>query len=59
MNKREREIFVYTYKKVKTWLKEHPAPGHDFEHADRVARYAIRLARRHGGNIFLSALSGL
>lgn len=59
MNKREKEIYTYTYKKVKVWLKERPAPGHDFGHAERVARFAARLARAEGGNIFLATLSGL
>lgn len=59
MNKREKEIYVYTYKKVRAWFKERPASGHDFGHAKRVARYGIRLARFEGGNVFLLALTGL
>lgn len=59
MNTREKEIFAYTYKKVKAWFKDRPSPGHDFGHAERVTHFSVRLARAEGGNIFLSALSGL
>lgn len=57
--KEQQSIIKYTEKKVRDFLKFHPAPGHDYNHADRVRHFAIRLARAHGGNIFLCALSGL
>jgi putative nucleotidyltransferase with HDIG domain len=57
--KKQQSLIKHTEKKVRDFLKLHPAPGHDYSHADRVRRFAVRLARTHGGNVFLSALSGL
>lgn len=57
--KKQQSLIKHTENKVRDFLKSHPAPGHDYNHADRVRRFAIRLARAHGGNIFLCALGGL
>ncbi|OGH92257.1 MAG: hypothetical protein A2534_05045 [Candidatus Magasanikbacteria bacterium RIFOXYD2_FULL_39_9] len=57
--KEQKSIIKHTESKVRDFLKSNPAPSHDYGHADRVRLFAIRLAKAHGGNIFLSALSGL
>ena len=57
--KKQQSIIKHTEQKVRDFLKFHPAPGHDYNHADRVRKFAVRLARAHGGTIFFCALSGL
>ena len=57
--KKQKLIIRHTENKVRDFLKHNPTPGHDYNHADRVRHFAVRLARAHGGNIFLCALSGL
>lgn len=58
-SKRERIILKYTKVKTKTLFAEQPAISHGYDHAERVAKWAVEIARAHKGNIFLSELSGI
>lgn len=45
--------------RTQEWFHHFPVPAHNFDHANRVAKYAVRIASSEGGNIFLCEVSAL
>ena len=57
--KKQQEIIDYARNKIISYMGESPVAGHDANHAIRVADWAIKIAKKEKGNIFLCELGGL
>lgn len=57
-NQKEKRIIAYIKNKVRVFLSIHIVPGHDFNHAARVAAWAVKIAQAEKANVFLCELAG-
>lgn len=57
--KQQKEIINYTEERVKRFFKENPAPAHEFDHSERVRKWAVIIAKAEKANIFLCELAAL
>ncbi len=56
---REKKLIKHLESRMKALFIERPSPGHNYDHADRVRRNAVILAKAEKAAIFLSELCAL
>jgi HD superfamily phosphodiesterase len=56
---REKQLLAHATRRVKALFKERPYPAHNFDHADRVRKWAMQIAKAEKANVFLSAFIAL
>lgn len=54
--KEQQVILKYTHQRVKAFFKAVDAPGHGYDHAERVAKWAVIIAKSEKADIFLSEI---
>lgn len=59
MTKTELKILAYTKAKVRALFRAHPAPAHNFDHAERVFAHARKIAQAEETDVFLCGLAAL
>jgi len=55
----QKKLVKHIKTRVKNLFEEHPVKAHNFDHAERVRRWAVIIAKAEKVNIFLSELSAL
>lgn len=56
---KQKSIIVHARAKVKNLFVVHPVKAHGFDHAFRVANWAVQIAKGENANIFLCEMAGL
>ncbi len=56
---RQKQIIDYSRDKVKKLFTKFSAPGHGLDHANRVCKFAIKIAQNERSNIFLCEMSAI
>lgn len=57
--KRQAEIIEYARTKIHSFMEKNPAQAHGADHAMRVAKWAVQIAKKEKADIFLCELAGL
>ncbi len=55
----QKQLLRYARTMVKKMMEESPVPAHGFDHALRVSKWAVIIAKAEGASIFLSELTSL
>ncbi len=55
----QEQFLVHIKEKTKLWFERFPVAAHNFDHAERVAAYAMRIASAEKGNVFLSEVAAI
>jgi len=55
----QEQFLVHIKEKTKQWFEHFPVAAHNFDHAERVAAYAIVIASQEKGNMFLCEVAGI
>ncbi len=58
-NKNQSKLLSYVRSKVKKLFKDHPVKAHGFDHAVRVSRSAVIIAKAERADIFLSEVAAI
>ncbi len=53
----QKRLLTHVRAMVKKLFAEHPVKAHGFDHAERVANWAVMIAKAEGANIFLSEIA--
>jgi uncharacterized protein len=56
---RQKQIVNHSRNKIKKFLDKYNAPGHSFDHADRVCKFAVEIAQNEKSDIFLCEMASL
>lgn len=55
----QKKLVSHIRVKVKNLFAQYPVKAHNFDHAERVSRWAVRIAKSEKANMFLAELAGL
>lgn len=55
----QKQLLTYTKAKVRALFKEHPAPAHEYDHADRVRKHGVVIAKAEKEQVWLAELIAL
>lgn len=55
----QKRLIIYSRAKVKDLFTEYPVKAHGFDHAQRVSKWAVIIAKAEKANIFLSEISAV
>lgn len=58
-NKNQKNLLGYVRLKVKNLFKAHPVKAHGFDHAQRVSKWAVIIAKSERVDVFLSEVAAL
>lgn len=55
----QEQFLAHIKEKTKQWFEQFPVAAHNFDHAERVADYAMRIASQEKGNVFLCEVAAI
>lgn len=55
--KLQKEIIAHTKRKVADLFKKYPVKAHKFDHTERVARWAVKIAKAEKADVFLCEMA--
>lgn len=55
----QKKLIKHARAKVKNLFAQNPVPAHNFDHAKRVSKWAVQIAKAEKANVFLSELTAV